>query len=89
MDKISKRSKGYAFIEYTTEEAAGTALKEMNGKVVPQACLSFVKQNFEFSSFDIVKEKLSLFPLLADHKWVDDNCRCCQKKSTKIFQRTT
>ena len=33
MDKISKRSKGYAFIEYTTEEAASTALKEMNGKV--------------------------------------------------------
>ena len=33
MDKISKRSKGYAFIEYTTEAAASTALKEMNGKV--------------------------------------------------------
>ncbi|KAL5716807.1 Organelle RRM domain-containing protein 1 [Ranunculus cassubicifolius] len=34
MDKISKRSKGYAFIEYTTEEAAGTALREMNGKII-------------------------------------------------------
>lgn len=33
MDKISKRSKGYAFIEYTTEQAASAALKEMNGKV--------------------------------------------------------
>lgn len=33
MDKISKRSKGYAFVEYTTEEAASAALKEMNGKV--------------------------------------------------------
>jgi RNA recognition motif-containing protein len=33
MDKISKRSKGYAFIEYTMEEAASAALKEMNGKV--------------------------------------------------------
>lgn len=33
MDKISKRSKGFAFIEYTTEEAASAALKEMNGKV--------------------------------------------------------
>jgi len=32
-DKISKRSKGYAFVEYTTEEAASAALKEMNGKV--------------------------------------------------------
>lgn len=32
MDKISKRSKGYAFVEYTTEEAASAALKEMNGK---------------------------------------------------------
>ena len=37
MDKISKRSKGYAFIEYTAEEAAATALKEMNGKVALQA----------------------------------------------------
>ncbi|KAB1215480.1 Glycine-rich RNA-binding protein 2, mitochondrial [Morella rubra] len=36
MDKISKRSKGYAFIEYTTEEAASAALKEMNGKVGSQ-----------------------------------------------------
>lgn len=34
MDKISKRSKGYAFIEYTTEEAGGAALKEMNGKII-------------------------------------------------------
>lgn len=33
MDKISKRSKGYAFVEYTTEDAATTALQEMNGKV--------------------------------------------------------
>lgn len=33
MDKISKRSKGYAFIEYATEEAAAAALKDMNGKV--------------------------------------------------------
>uniref|UniRef100_A0A7N2LHF5 RRM domain-containing protein n=1 Tax=Quercus lobata TaxID=97700 RepID=A0A7N2LHF5_QUELO len=33
MDKISKRSKGYAFIEYTTDEAASAALKEMNGKI--------------------------------------------------------
>lgn len=33
MDKISKRSKGFAFVEYTTEEAASAALKEMNGKV--------------------------------------------------------
>ncbi|XP_023752398.1 organelle RRM domain-containing protein 1, chloroplastic isoform X1 [Lactuca sativa] len=34
MDKISKRSKGFAFIEYTTEEAASAALKEMNGKII-------------------------------------------------------
>ncbi|KAL6010175.1 chloroplast mRNA modification [Asimina triloba] len=34
MDKISKRSKGYAFMEYTTEEAAAAALKEMNGKII-------------------------------------------------------
>jgi RNA recognition motif-containing protein len=37
MDKISKRSKGYAFIEYTTEKAASAALKEMNGKVSQSA----------------------------------------------------
>ncbi|XP_047334547.1 organelle RRM domain-containing protein 1, chloroplastic [Impatiens glandulifera] len=34
MDKISKRSKGYAFVEYTTEEAARVALGEMNGKII-------------------------------------------------------
>ncbi|KAK3015035.1 hypothetical protein RJ639_005560 [Escallonia herrerae] len=34
MDKISKRSKGYAFLEYTTEEAASAALNEMNGKII-------------------------------------------------------
>lgn len=34
MDKISKRSKGYAFVEYTTKEAAAAALKEMNGKII-------------------------------------------------------
>ncbi|XP_030451082.2 organelle RRM domain-containing protein 1, chloroplastic [Syzygium oleosum] len=34
MDKISKRSKGFAFVEYTTEEAASAALKEMNGKII-------------------------------------------------------
>ncbi|RLN08448.1 uncharacterized protein C2845_PM11G26130 [Panicum miliaceum] len=37
MDKISKRSKGYAFIEYTTEEAGSAALKAMNG----QRCLEY------------------------------------------------
>lgn len=34
MDRISKRSKGYAFIEYTTEEAGGAALKAMNGEII-------------------------------------------------------
>ncbi|KAI5343844.1 hypothetical protein L3X38_011720 [Prunus dulcis] len=34
MDKIFKWSKGYAFIEYTTEEAASAALREMNGKII-------------------------------------------------------
>lgn len=34
MDKISKRSKGYAFIEYTTEDAGGAALKAMNGEII-------------------------------------------------------
>nr|POE82176.1 hypothetical protein CFP56_78370 [Quercus suber] len=59
MDKISKRSKGYAFIEYTTEEAARAALKEMNGKVsflplriffVFFLCLMF-KRRFVFLKF--------------------------------------
>ncbi|EPS63269.1 hypothetical protein M569_11514, partial [Genlisea aurea] len=34
MDKISKRSKGYGFVEYTTEDSASTALREMNGKII-------------------------------------------------------
>ncbi|XP_057472029.1 organelle RRM domain-containing protein 1, chloroplastic isoform X2 [Actinidia eriantha] len=34
IDKISKRSKGFAFVEYTTEEAAGAALREMTGKII-------------------------------------------------------
>ncbi|CAN4126438.1 unnamed protein product [Withania somnifera] len=34
MDKISKRLKGYAFVEYTTVEAANAALKEMNGEII-------------------------------------------------------
>ncbi|CAI8603432.1 unnamed protein product [Vicia faba] len=34
IDKISKRSKGYAFIEYATEEAASATLKEMNDKII-------------------------------------------------------
>ena len=38
MDKISKRSKGYAFIEYTTEEAGSAALKAMNGQVGDYLC---------------------------------------------------
>ncbi|XLS71924.1 hypothetical protein HN51_028789 [Arachis hypogaea] len=32
MDKISTKSKGYALVEYTTEEAASIALKEMNDR---------------------------------------------------------
>lgn len=50
MDKISKRSKGYAFIEYTTEEAAAAAaLKEMDGKVSVKAlaCFCYI---FSFNS---------------------------------------
>ncbi|XP_057547608.1 organelle RRM domain-containing protein 1, chloroplastic isoform X1 [Amaranthus tricolor] len=34
MDKISKRSKGYAFVEYSNEDAATKALHEMNGKII-------------------------------------------------------
>ena len=48
MDKISKRSKGYAFVEYTTEEAASAALKEMNGKVGVKQVL-VVSLNFSFN----------------------------------------
>ena len=40
MDRISRRSKGYAFIEYTTEEAGGAALKAMNGEVADKILLS-------------------------------------------------
>ena len=52
MDKISKRSKGYAFIEYTTEEAASAALTEMNGKVL-------IILNFKSS-------KISTFPKIGN-----------------------
>ncbi|CAH9108617.1 unnamed protein product [Cuscuta epithymum] len=34
VDKISKRSKGYGFLEYTTEEAATAALNQMNGRII-------------------------------------------------------
>lgn len=44
MDKISKRSKGFAFVEYTTEEAASTALREMNGKVALFDCFALSKK---------------------------------------------
>jgi RNA recognition motif-containing protein len=45
MDRISKRSKGYAFIEYTTEEAGGAALKAMNGQVCDKIpLLEFFRQ---------------------------------------------
>lgn len=61
MDKISKRSKGYAFIEYTTEEAAGAALKEMNGKVLKiTVCVAF------YLTLSLGK-KIWLFVVVADH----------------------
>eukprot|EP01018_Ginkgo_biloba_P032133 Gb_37522 [translate_table: standard] len=34
IDKISKRSKGYGFVEYSSEEEANEALQEMNGKIL-------------------------------------------------------
>ncbi|KAF6167390.1 hypothetical protein GIB67_020696 [Kingdonia uniflora] len=34
MDRISKRSKDYAFLMYTIKEAAGATMKEMNGKII-------------------------------------------------------
>lgn len=50
MDKISKRSKGYAFIEYTTEEAASVALKEMNGKASFNMVFVFYKSDLNKSN---------------------------------------
>lgn len=59
MDKISKRSKGYAFVEYTTLEAASAALKEMNGKVILEQCAYLLSQNHlcltEMISFKFVE----------------------------------
>lgn len=66
MDKISKRSKGYAFIEYTTEEAASAALKEMNGKVTRvDRLLSKTKHRF--------RRLLTLSLMSADNQWLDDS----------------
>ncbi|CAL9765488.1 unnamed protein product [Musa acuminata subsp. burmannicoides] len=66
MDKISKRSKGYAFIEYTTEEAASAALKEMNGKVTRvHRLLSKTKHRF--------RRLLTLSLMSADNQWLDDS----------------
>jgi RNA recognition motif-containing protein len=63
MDKISKRSKGYAFLEYTTEEAASAALKEMNGKVGVIQVLASPHLYFNRPSSQ------------ADHHSVNLNCR--------------
>ncbi|KAL0401518.1 UNVERIFIED_CONTAM: Organelle RRM domain-containing protein 1, chloroplastic [Sesamum latifolium] len=57
MDKISKRSKGYAFVEYTTEEAASTALREMNGKVA--SLVEFFTQFFRPSNGLMSSKRLS------------------------------
>lgn len=34
MNKTTRRSKGFGFVEFSTEEEANTALKEMNGKIL-------------------------------------------------------
>lgn len=34
MNKTTRRSKGFGFVEFATEEEASTALKEMNGKIL-------------------------------------------------------
>ncbi|CAJ1976683.1 unnamed protein product [Sphenostylis stenocarpa] len=63
MDKISKRSKGYAFVEYTTEEAASAALKEMNGKIINgwMIVVDFAKPNPpRYNRNALTKEKRSL-----------------------------
>jgi RNA recognition motif-containing protein len=39
MNKTTRRSKGFGFVEFSTEEEANTALKEMNGKVQRCLCL--------------------------------------------------
>jgi RNA recognition motif-containing protein len=76
MDRISKRSKGYAFIEYTTEEAGGAALKAMNGQVGDK--IRFATANvFEAGRIFIHLSKLTVMLLFADNKRLDDSCWCC------------
>jgi RNA recognition motif-containing protein len=73
MDRISKRSKGYAFIEYTTEEAGGAALKAMNGQVSDKN--RFATANvFEAGRIFIHLLKLTVMLLFADNKRLDDSC---------------
>lgn len=73
MDKISKRSKGYAFVEYTTEEAASAALKEMNGKVdlmqLPRVRLLCALCLCIYLLWMIE----SCLVMVADHQWLDDS----------------
>ncbi|XP_017700580.1 organelle RRM domain-containing protein 1, chloroplastic-like isoform X2 [Phoenix dactylifera] len=64
IDKISKRSKVYAFIGYTPEEAASAVLKDMNRKVFsnPIPCYSYTQaclEDYDPSSFDVCNPSTS------------------------------
>jgi len=73
MDKISKRSKGYAFVEYTSEEAATTALQEMNGKVNLRSYV--ISLIICLSDFHLVRlSELLLF-----------KCQSCQLSSSALL----
>lgn len=81
MDKISKRSKGYAFIEYTTEEAASVALEEMNGKV--NLNMNVIKREGKTLDSDVYW----LFLSCADYKRVDDSSRCGQDQTFQTQEK--
>lgn len=81
MDKISKRSKGYAFIEYTTEEAASVALKEMNGKV--KLNMNVIEKEGE----TLDSRCYWLFLYCADYKRVDDSSGCSQDQTFQTQQK--
>lgn len=79
-DPVTKRHKGFGFIEYEIPEAAQLALDQMNGKL-----WSSKKKNFvEFLIESIVLAEIHLFELhLTDWKFSPNFTKKAQKKKIR------